>query len=47
MVMAYGYYKLFYGIREQQYVPQFQFPLLSVHPSSAFVTTGDITRITN
>ena len=23
MVMAYGYYKLFYGIREQQYVPQF------------------------
>ena len=41
MVMAYGYYKLFYGIREQQYVPQFQFPLLSVHPSSAFVTTGE------
>lgn len=46
MIMAYGYYKLFYGVREQQYVSHCESYIQSViRPSGPFLL--EIPLITN
>lgn len=46
MIMAYGYYKLFYGVREQQYVSDWKSYIQSViRPSGRFLL--EIPLITN